>query len=216
MTEPVTNASSTTSASSSGCYDRPIWTSATLLAALGTLPRHLGRVAPTLIGKPIDGRLREMIMLAVATENRCWYCQTAHAAFGEASGLAPSDVDGLLAGSDEGRTAAERAALAYARDLARRGFASRDERLRNELGAHFDAAAVDAIESTAHVMNFANRFGNTFDAARHRATGGCHRTEASAVDLALVSALFLPAAACVAPFVGLLRLRSLLRSRGRR
>jgi AhpD family alkylhydroperoxidase len=211
--DPFPQAGPATGASSADCYDKPIWSLRALWGALGTLPGHLGRVSPTLVGRPIDGRLREMIMLAVATENRCWYCQTAHAAFGEVSGLGQHEIESLLAGGDDGQTRAERLALGYARDLARRGFASRDERLRAELAAYFDPAAVAAVESTAHVMNFANRFGNTFDAARHRALGRCDRTGASAVDLAVVSAIFVPAAACVAPVVGLLRLRKLVQRR---
>lgn len=205
--------SSPASTAAAGCYDRPIWTIPTLVSALGTMPRYVGRLVPTVVGKPIDNRLREMLMLAVSTENRCWYCQTAHTELGDASGLRQDEIAALLAGRDERATEAERAALRYARDLARRGFASHDEQLREELLAHFNEAAVEAIEATAHVMNFANRFGNTFDAARHRARGGCDESQASVVDLAVVSAIFVPAALCVAPVVGLLRLRRKWRGR---
>ena len=58
-----------------------------------------------------------------------------------------------------------------------------------------------AIESTARVMNFANRFGNTFDAARARLSGASVRVEAGAADLAVVSALFLAGAAPAVPLV---------------
>ena len=66
------------------CFDKPVWTLRSLFGVLPTMPRHLGRVLPTAWDRPITGRHREMIMLAVAAENRCWYCQTAHGVFGRA------------------------------------------------------------------------------------------------------------------------------------
>ena len=197
------------------CYDKPIWTLRALAAAAPRLPGHAWRVLPTFAGWPISQVLRERIMLAVAAENRCWYCQTAHRVFGEAAGVAPAEVDRLLAGDDTGRPERERVALAFARDLARRGFHSRDEALWERLGELWAPAERAAIESTAHVMNLANRFGNTFDAARERLAGRCERTGASALDLAVVSAVFAPAALAVLPTFGATALWNALRRRRR-
>ncbi len=181
--------------------DKPIWTLASLAAAAPGLPGHLRRVLPTLVGRPISHGLRERLMLAVAAENRCWYCQTAHRAFGGAVGVPPAETQRLLLGDDAGRPEGERLALAFVRDLARRGFRSRDEALWEGLAAHWSPVERDAIESTAHVMNFANRFGNTFDAARERLRGRCAPGEAGALDLAVVSAAFLPGFLAALPAV---------------
>jgi hypothetical protein len=63
-------------------------------------------------------------------------------------------------------------------------------------------------------MNFANRFGNTFDAALARLRGEAAETaEASLLDLAVVSGVFVGAAAVVAPAVGALKLAVALRGR---
>lgn len=184
------------------CYDKPTWTLAGLARALPGLPRHLAHVLPTVVDRPISARLREKVMLAVAAENRCVYCQLAHAAFGRSAGLPEDEIRAVL-GGDDGPDAAEALALAYARDLARRGFASRDERLRERLGAVLGEAARDAVESTAHVMNLANRFGNTFDAGVEALRGHCVDPPLATLDVAVISACFLAAAAVVSPVVAL-------------
>ena len=191
------------------CFDKPVWTVRTALRELARLPPHLGRVACTSVGWPISSALRERIMLAVAAENQCVYCQLAHSAFGQSAGLSDTEVASILAGMDTAGAAgpAEAAALAYARDLARRDFASRSEPLWAALLEHYSPRQREAIDSTARVMNFANRFGNTFDAARARLAGRCEETGATRLDLAIVSSVFVAAAAVVAPAVGFLRLR---------
>jgi AhpD family alkylhydroperoxidase len=195
------------------CTGRPIWTLRALARVLPDLPGHLARVAPTLLGRPISNALRERVMLAVAAENCCRYCQIAHSVMGEAAGDSPERVATILAGDDEGLDDREALALAFARDLARRGFASRDEALWARLGEHFSDAERDAVEATAHAMNFANRFGNTFDEALARCRGEEAAAAASPLDLAVVSTVFLGAAAVVAPAVGALKLAVALRRR---
>ena len=189
---------------SSGCYDKPVWTLPSLARALRRLPGQLGRVIPTVVDQPITSRFREIIMLAVSAENRCWYCQTAHSVFGRASGLSDDEVQALLGGDDSAFAEDEQAAIAFARDLARRSFQSRSDALYQALQERFSSAECEAIEATAHVMNFANRFGNTFDAARSRLTQRGDCTGASGLDVAIVSSLFVPAALAVSPWVGAL------------
>ena len=196
------------------CSGKPVWTLRSLAGVLPDLPGHLWRVAPTLVGRPISNALRERIMLAVAAENRCRYCQLAHGAMGQAAGESPAAVAAILAGDDSGLPEREALALAFARDLARRGFASRDEALWARLGERFSDEERDAIESTAHAMNFANRFGNTFDEALARLRGdGSESGQAGPLDLVVVSAAFVGAAAVVAPLVGALQLAVALRGR---
>ncbi len=184
--------------------NKPVWTLRRLVNVLPTMPAHLRRLTPTPWNRPISDRLRETLMLAVAAENRCWYCQTAHGVFGRATGLSEREVSALLAGDDVCFPEDHQVALAFVRDLARRGFESQSDELRRALTERFSRAQCEAIEATAHVMNFANRFGNTFDAARNRLLGRPDCSGATSVDLALVSSLFVPAALAVAPWVGTL------------
>ena len=160
----------TDSAPKPPCHDKPTFTLAQLLAELPPLPGNLRRVAPTVRDRVLPGSLREAIMLAVAAENRCRVCQLAHTALGRAEGLTPDEIASILADdAGAGRSEGERLALAHARELARRDFASRDEALHARLLEHFDARAVGAIEATARVMNLANRFNNTLEAGLTRA-----------------------------------------------
>jgi AhpD family alkylhydroperoxidase len=188
---------------------KPIWTLRALAGVLPGLPGHLLRVAPTLAGRPISNALRERVMLAVSAENRCRYCQIAHGAMGQAAGESRTEIDAILAGDDSGLPTREALALAFARDLARRGFESRDEALWARLGEQFSDEERAAIESTAHTMNFANRFGNTFDEGLGRLRG--EPGQAGALDYAVISALFVGAAAVMTPVVGALKLAVALR-----
>ena len=193
------------------CYDKPVWTIRSAARAAGGLPRQLARVAPTFLGRPIDGALRERVMLAVSSQNECRYCQAAHQVFGEAEGLTQPEMQAILAGLEShdgngagGPNAATALALRYVRDLTRRDFASRDEEMAAALLTHYTTAQRDALEATAYVMNFANRFGNTFDALLAHVTGGCETTEAKAADLAVISALFAGGAAVAGPAIAAL------------
>lgn len=197
----------------SDCYDKPVLTLEGLLAELPGLPAHFTRVAGTSLGRPISGQLRERIMLAVTAVNRCYYCRVAHTAFARSEGLADGEIQDILDGVDPAQDPGESAALAYARDLARRGFASRDEALWVRLLQHYSEPQREAIDSSARVINLANRFGNTFDAARERLSGRCEHTEASALDMTVVSSLFAAGAALVSPVVGALMLLQSARRR---
>jgi AhpD family alkylhydroperoxidase len=198
--------------SNNDCYDKPIWTLTELLGELPDLPAHLARVAGTAANHPISGALRERIMLAVTAENRCFYCTVAHTTFGRAEGLTEEEIAALLAGEDRGAGPADAQALVYVRDLARRGFKSRDHALYEQLQEYFTEDQRQAIESAARVINIANRFGNTFDATRARLTG-CEKTGATGIDLAVVSTLFAVGAAVVSPMVGVMMLTQKFRGR---
>lgn len=106
----------------------------------------------------LDAGLREQIALAVAGENSCDYCASAHTLLAKAAGV--SDVEAtnnLVAQSDDPRTAA---ILKFAKQIVvNRGFAT-----DAEVAALRDAGINDAefVEILAHVgINlFANYFNN--------------------------------------------------------
>ncbi|WP_439579355.1 carboxymuconolactone decarboxylase family protein [Elioraea sp.] len=64
----------------------------------------------------LDARMRERIALAVAEENACQYCVSAHAAIGRKVGLDTAEIDAARAGTSSDAKAA--AAVAFARALA--------------------------------------------------------------------------------------------------
>lgn len=183
--------------------DRPIWTLADLHRALTQLPRHLARVLPTLVGRVIGSADRERIMLGVAGQNRCPYCQLAHAVLGKLSGLTDQEIAALVAGEDEAISSDARELVAYTRGLARDGFTPPNG-ARARLTAHHTEKRVAAAESVAWLMDFANRFGNTFDAALARLSGRSAPAGASWIDLAGVSAAFLMVAAVMGPAIATL------------
>ncbi|HEV7370842.1 carboxymuconolactone decarboxylase family protein [Arenibaculum sp.] len=109
---------------------------AVLLAAvqsqLGVTPnfiRVLANSAPALKGflglyggtgeGALDLRTRERIALAVAEENACQYCVSAHAAIGRAAGLDDGEIAAARAGGSRDAKAA--AAVAFAKALAAHG-----------------------------------------------------------------------------------------------
>jgi AhpD family alkylhydroperoxidase len=186
------------------CYDKPIWTLRRLLEVLPSLPAQLARVLPTVWGARLSNAERERVMLAVATANRCRYCQVAHGGLGRAAGLSADEVSSLLRGDDAPPLGErDRLALRYVRDRAAREFRSADPALRDEVQARLGREGLETIDATAQVMNFVNRFGNSFDALLTRLAGRCEATGASWLDLAVVSTAFVLALLAVAGPVAL-------------
>jgi AhpD family alkylhydroperoxidase len=142
------------------CADKPSWTLKTLLEALPSVPADLRQ----LLAHPLDSAFRERLMLAVAAENRCRYCEVTHGLLGRTAGLSRQEVDAILNDEElQQRPEKERLALAHVRDLARRGFRSHDDELRARLLQSYSPDMVATIEATARLMNLANRAGNSFD-----------------------------------------------------
>ncbi|MGD9525132.1 MAG: carboxymuconolactone decarboxylase family protein [Gemmatimonadales bacterium] len=108
----------------------------------------------TLAGGGFDARTREAVALAVAGENICDYCASAHAAISAGLKVPPATIDAHLAGqSDDPRTAAIlRLATAIVADRGRVANA--------ELAAAREAGLTEAdiVETIANVV--ANIFTN--------------------------------------------------------
>jgi AhpD family alkylhydroperoxidase len=194
------------------CIEKPVWTLDRLASTLARMPSHLTRVLPSLAGQVLSNELRERVMLAVAAENRCRYCMVAHTELGLAAGLSRAEIERIFAGDDAGFDASTRAALGFSRDLVRRDFRSRSESLYEELLEHHSANQAAAIEAAAHLMNFFNRFGNTFDMGLAKISGRCETLEASWLDLAAVSSVFLSVAPWVAGPIAMLAAVNKIRS----
>jgi len=139
---------------------RPVWDLDSFAAVAPKLPRHFRRVLPSLVGLSIGHRLREQVMLGVAGVNQAPYCKAVHGVVGRLSGIPGSEVERLKSGEAAVADPDAKVAVEYAIDLARRNFIGRDPDLYTELAQSYSAAERDAIEASAHVMNFFNRASN--------------------------------------------------------
>jgi uncharacterized peroxidase-related enzyme len=117
-------------------------------AQLGATPnfiRVLANSAPALkaflglhagVGEgALDAKTRERIALAVAEENGCQYCVSAHTAIGRKVGLDNAEIEAARAGTSADARAA--AAVAFAKSLA-------------EHGGQVTAAEVEAVRQAGH------------------------------------------------------------------
>jgi uncharacterized peroxidase-related enzyme len=107
---------------------------------------------------PTDRRVKEAVYLAVAFVNKCNFCTTAHIAGAKRAGLSDEEIEAIRSESDAGLSDAERAAVAYARELTRTATASRDG-----LESHFNGEQIVEITLVAAMANFTNRFNNALD-----------------------------------------------------
>jgi uncharacterized peroxidase-related enzyme len=107
---------------------------------------------------PTDRRVKEAVYLAVALANKCAYCTAAHTAGAKRAGLSDAEIEALRDETDAGLSDAEKAAVAYARELTRKATASRDG-----LEAHFSGEQIVEITLVAAMANFTNRFNNGLD-----------------------------------------------------
>ena len=107
---------------------------------------------------PTDRRVKEAVYLAVAFANKCAFCTAAHTAGAKRAGLSDAEIEAIRSETDAGLSDAERAAVAYARELTRKAAASRDS-----LEAHFSGEQIVEITLVAAMANFTNCFNNGLD-----------------------------------------------------
>jgi len=105
----------------------------------------------------VDRRTKELVYLTCSYSNRCAYCTAAHVASGRKAGITEDEMRALQAGQEEGFTAAERAAIRYARELTQTADAAAS---RDALADHFSQEQIVEITLTAAMANFTNRFNN--------------------------------------------------------
>ena len=106
---------------------------------------------------PVDRRTKELVYLTCSYANACAYCMAAHVASSKKAGVSEAEQSALQAGRDEEFPPAERAAIAYARDLTQTGSAART---RATLKAHFSDEQIVELTLVASMANFTNRFNN--------------------------------------------------------
>jgi len=105
----------------------------------------------------VERRIKELVYLTCSYANRCAYCTAAHTAGAGKAGITEAELRALESGEDKPFSAAERAAIAYARDLTLVATAAES---REALFAHFTHEQIVEITLVAAMANFTNRFNN--------------------------------------------------------
>ncbi len=133
---------------------------------------------------------RERIMLAVTEANDCRYCRYIHGGWAEAAGV---DLEHAFEGTD-----AERAAFAFAGEVAEKESLGGAVETRPDLEVFYDPATVRRIEAITAAIMAGNLAGNTLDAFIERLGGGrppSLRDTVNEAAIAIPAALFLASAA---------------------
>jgi uncharacterized peroxidase-related enzyme len=144
-------------------------------AKLGRLPNLIGtlarapaaldgylKLAEAAAGGRLSARQRELIAIAVAQENGCEYCLSAHAAIGKSVGLHEEDIDRARRGHARSPTDDAITALALAVVRARGGVTDGELEAVRQAGVD-DGIIIEIVANVAlHVMtNYVNRLAGT-------------------------------------------------------
>ena len=119
----------------------------------------------------VSPQLREKLMLAVTSVNRCRYCSFIHTRLALREGLSDQDVEKLLGGVIDHVDEDERHALLYAQHWADTG-GHPDLSARRAVVEAYGEDRTRAIETAIRAIMLGNYFGNTFDAALSKASFG--------------------------------------------
>ncbi|MGA2273878.1 MAG: carboxymuconolactone decarboxylase family protein [Bryobacteraceae bacterium] len=117
------------------------------------VPLYGAIVGPGSVGQ----RVKELVYLTCSYSNQCAFCTAAHTASAPKAGVTDDEMRALQAGDEKPFSAAERAVIAYARDLTRTAAAAQS---REALFAHFTQEQIVEITLVAAMANFTNRFNN--------------------------------------------------------
>ena len=119
---------------------------------------HFVPVYRSIVGPgAVERRLKELVYLAASYANECPYCTATHLAAGKRAGLAEEEMRAVQVEQDHNLGEAERAAVAYARELTRT--AAADDTLEALYG-HFSSEQIVEITLVVAMANFTNRFNN--------------------------------------------------------
>jgi len=105
----------------------------------------------------LDRRLKELVYLTCSYANHCVFCTAAHTVGAHKAGITDDELGALQAGDGQPFSPAERAAIAYARDLTQTAAATES---REALFAHFTEEQIVELTLVAALANFTNRFNN--------------------------------------------------------
>lgn len=149
--------------------------------------RRLPDVGAIWFAHRVDREVREEVMVAVASANRCRWCSFLHGEWARQLGVPDAAVSALatrgLDALEDPIAAAVRPALA--------GEEMQLPSRQEAMAAASGAPAQRDLRTVAEVMNLANRTANTFDALLARLQGHPH-PDGRAADEVVLAALFGP------------------------
>jgi AhpD family alkylhydroperoxidase len=102
-------------------------------------------------------RVKVLVYLACSYANTCAFCVSSNLPGARKAGITEEEIKAVETARDEGFPPAERAALAYARELTRTAHA---EATREEIRAHFTDEQIVEITLVIGISNLTNRFNN--------------------------------------------------------
>ena len=105
----------------------------------------------------VERRTKELVYLTCSYANQCAYCAASHSATGKKAGITEQEMQSLQAGTDDGFSEPELAAIRYARELTRTAAAATT---RDALAQHFNDEQVVELTLVAATANWTNRFNN--------------------------------------------------------
>jgi len=105
----------------------------------------------------VERRIKELVYLTCTYANHCAFCTAAHTASGKKAGVTEQEMQSLQAGTDEGFSQPELAAIRYARELTRTAAAATP---RGAPATHFHDAQIVELTLVAATANWTNRFNN--------------------------------------------------------
>jgi uncharacterized peroxidase-related enzyme len=106
----------------------------------------------------VDRRLKLLLYLAASFANQCAFCIAANSAAALKAGVTSEEISNVRSEHDAAFSAAEQAAIAYARSLTRTANAS--DAAREALSEHFSSEQIVEITLVIAMSNFTNRFNN--------------------------------------------------------
>ena len=105
----------------------------------------------------VPRRIKVLVYLACSYANTCPFCIAGNLPGARKAGVTEEELRAVETGQDEVFPPAERAALAYARELTKTAHA---EATRQELRAHYNDEQIVEITLVIGISNLTNRFNN--------------------------------------------------------
>ena len=105
----------------------------------------------------VDRRTKVLVYLACSYANTCPFCIASNLPGARKAGISEDEIRAVEAGNDATFSPAERAAIAYARELTKTAHA---DSTREELRAHFSDEQIVEITLVIGISNLTNRFNN--------------------------------------------------------
>lgn len=189
---------------------KPTYSLPQFLRAVAGVARRSPLVAQVYLLHRLPPDLRERIWVAVSAANECRHCSFIHQHWAAKVGVPVDEIRALARAQLTHEERRIDAAVDYALAWLHAGFGPLSESAERDLAAYYSRPQRAQLRTVARFATLANLTGNTYDAFLERLRG--RPAEAGrAIDEAVISAIFVVAAAAVVGAVVLAERKSPLR-----